>query len=170
MNYSRIFFLLLIYFICSSIAQENENENDDTENGQIVLSAMGYSIDNAGDAFNLYVERFNEYSKANNLNISLNVNFISNTNSSLSFNNMALMVENLIKRKDNKYDIVFYDNGLSSIYGPYLLNLDKYLPKEHIDMYNKDILQLTSYYNDNLVGLVRLKIFLLIFFFNYYNK
>ncbi|OUM63572.1 hypothetical protein PIROE2DRAFT_61201 [Piromyces sp. E2] len=87
------------------------------------------------------------------LHVKIKINFISNTNSTLSFNNMALMVENLLKKKDVKYDIIFYDNGLSSIYGPYLLNLDKYLPKEHIDMYNHKILSQIGYYNDYLVGL-----------------
>jgi len=163
MKNTGIILIILICFIGISLEKNKKSSKENDQN--IELTAMAYSIDNGGASFNNYVESFNEYSKENNLNITLKINFISSINSTLSFNNMGLMVENLLRKKTTKYDILFYDNSLTSIYGPYLLNLSKWLPKEHIDMYNKDILSLLAYYNGNLVGLVILN-FLYCFFYN----
>jgi len=65
------------------------------------------------------------------------------------------MIETLVKKaKKNKYHFYFYDSTYISNYGPYLLDLSQYLPKDHIDIYNSDILSYTCYYKDKLVGLV----------------
>jgi len=144
--------LSLLILLSNSVEQEINLNKENKKN--IELSAICYSLDNAGESFNHYTNYFNEYSKKNDLNIIIKLNFISSTNSTLSFNNMGIMMEDLLSKKSSKYDIVFYDNSLTSLYGPYLINLSKWLPKEHIDMYNKEILSLTGYYDNYLVGLV----------------
>jgi len=67
--------------------------------------------------------------------------------------NLGIMVEGLLKKKKSKYDIFFFDNSLTSTYGPYLLDMSKHLEKDHINMYNKHILSQVGYYKDKLVGL-----------------
>jgi len=155
MKYIGVLFLLLIYLISSSFELEIKST---IENEQIVeLNALVYSLDSGTATFNYYIDSFNEYSKKNNLNIKVKLNLLSNSNTTFFMNNLGYMVESLLKKKKSKYDIFFYDNTFTSSYGPYLLDMSKYLEKDHIDMYNKQILSQIGYYKDKLVGLVRLK-------------
>ncbi|ORY31687.1 hypothetical protein LY90DRAFT_76374 [Neocallimastix californiae] len=67
------------------------------------------------------------------------------------------MIESLLK-KSSKYDLYFYDNAYTQTYGPYLLDLKQYLPKEHIDIYNSELLSQSCEYENKLVGLVNISI------------
>jgi len=84
--------------------------------------------------------------------------------------NLGIMVEGLLKKKKSKYDIFFFDNSLTSTYGPYLLDMSKHLEKDHINMYNKHILSQVGYYKDKLVGLVRKKQYIFIFLYDNNNN
>jgi len=64
------------------------------------------------------------------------------------------LVESLLKKQNNSYDIYLYSSTYTSMYGPYLLNLNLNLPKEHIEMYNSKVLKGECTYKDELVGLV----------------
>jgi len=72
-----------------------------------------------------------------------------------SFEAYGSQVEQILKKKNNKYDMFYYDNGYTQKYGPYLLDLKKYLPKEHIDIYDPKILEMACKYDEALVGLVK---------------
>eukprot|EP00833_Pecoramyces_ruminatium_P007996 jgi/Orpsp1_1/1182028/evm.model.c7180000079572.2 len=115
----------------------------------IELSACAYSIESTGDTFKLYVNGFNNYAKKNNIDVKVNLNLISNTNFTYSIDNYNEMVESLLKKKSNKYDIYFYDYSYSFKYCPYLLDLQNGIPKSHIDMYDKHILDLSCYCSGN---------------------
>ena len=89
------------------------------------------------------------------MNIKINFNLFSNDNSTFTnMENFGIMVEGLLRRKKDKYDIFFYDNSYTSTFGPYLLDMSKYLDKDHIDMYDQRILSQIGYLGDKLVGLV----------------
>jgi len=101
------------------------------------------------------VNDFNNYAKEKKLNITLNlktfVSFLNFTNQE----SFGTAVEHLLNKKNNKYDLYYYDNAYTPKYGKYLLNLRKYLPKEHIEMYQPKLLEETCEYEDKLVGLVK---------------
>lgn len=129
-----------------------------------MLNAIAYTMDEVGLLYKSYVNMFNEYSEHMNLNIKVNLILMTKSNSTESFLNNGAMFESLLKKKNNKYDIFFYDGTFSQDYGPYLLNLNELLPKIHIDMYNKKILSQISMYKDKIVGLVSFFFILFIFF------
>ncbi|KAL6631985.1 periplasmic binding protein-like II [Neocallimastix sp. 'constans'] len=99
------------------------------------------------------INKFNNYSKENNLNITLHFNYYSRINSTNNVGDYESQLDILFNRHSQKYDIIFYDNIFSRRYGPHLLNLKELLPNEHINLYSDNILSKTSLYKDKLVGL-----------------
>ncbi|KAL6630325.1 periplasmic binding protein-like II [Neocallimastix californiae] len=63
------------------------------------------------------------------------------------------MIENLLFRNSVKYDIYFYYGSYTEKYGPYFVNLEKYLSKEHIEKFDKDVIKNVCLYNNVIVGL-----------------
>jgi len=100
------------------------------------------------------VNDFNEYAENNNLNITIDVNVYTDVDIK-NFESFANTVETLLKKKSNKYDIYFYDNAYTVKYGKYLLDLKGYLSEDHVNVYNKDIIEKSCKYEDKLVGLVK---------------
>ncbi|ORX79942.1 periplasmic binding protein-like II [Anaeromyces robustus] len=88
-----------------------------------------------------------------NINIRINLNLLSASNTTFSTFGFSSMIESLLKKKSPKYDIYFYDSSFISKYGPYLIDLQEWLPEEHINIYDQNIINQTCIYNDKLVGL-----------------
>jgi len=63
------------------------------------------------------------------------------------------MLEHLFKKRSDKYDVILYDNMYSPRYGPYLEDLEKWLPKEHLAMYADGITKQTGFYKNKWVGI-----------------
>ncbi len=59
-----------------------------------------------------------------------------------------------------KYDLVFANNEILLNNRKHFLNLYDYLPKEHIEMYNSEILPISD---NKLYGLVNINIYIYIF-------
>jgi len=148
-----IIICLFIYLVSSSTEQEINSKNDQI----IELNAAVYTLSSGSGTFNYYVDSFNEYSKNNNLNITIKLEMMTELNSDFSLNNENDRTQYLLNKKHSKYDIFFFDNMYTSQNAPYLLKLDQYLPKEHIDMYNKHILSQIGYHEGHLVALVKKK-------------
>ncbi|ORX76241.1 hypothetical protein BCR32DRAFT_271394 [Anaeromyces robustus] len=119
----------------------------------ITINALGYITDVSYQIYTSVVDDFNEYSKKNNLDIHLDLNLLSNANSTSNFHDYGAFVDSLLKKKNKKYDIYFYDNIYTQKFGKYFLDLKKYLPKDLIDIYNQEILDQTCYYKEKLIGL-----------------
>jgi len=123
----------------------------------ITINAIAFSYYENNEIYTPMKDEFNKYSKENNLDIELNLNFLTNANGSNSIEEYESVVESLLKKKNSKkkkdIDIYFYDCAYTNKYGPYLINLHNILPKDHIDMYNPKILSETCLYEDYLVGL-----------------
>eukprot|EP00833_Pecoramyces_ruminatium_P010810 jgi/Orpsp1_1/1184842/evm.model.c7180000091215.1 len=119
----------------------------------VELNAFAYSLDDTGNVYESYVNGFNKYAKENNIDIRIKLNLMTRKNFTLSIENSILMIESLLKKRNNKYDIYFYDNADIRKYYPYLLDLSQYLPEEHIDIYDKNIISQTCLYQDKLIGL-----------------
>eukprot|EP00833_Pecoramyces_ruminatium_P003044 jgi/Orpsp1_1/1177076/evm.model.c7180000060115.1 len=96
------------------------------------------------------IDDFNEYSNRNNLNITVTLNTYRITG---DFDSFGLTLESLFLKRSNKYDIYYYDSVYTQKYGAYLLDLKKYLPKEHIEMYDSKLLSESCTYGEKLIGL-----------------
>ncbi|ORX78623.1 alpha/beta-hydrolase [Anaeromyces robustus] len=118
----------------------------------IELNAVAFTDSDTDLTFKLYIDGFNQYAKDNNIDIYVNLNTLTNVNFTISLTNSNIMIESLLKRKNSKYDIYFYDLSLSKKYCPYLYDLSKELPENHINMFNKNIISY-SRCQDKIVGL-----------------
>ena len=101
------------------------------------------------------MNEFNRYSKEQALNIEIRLNTLSDTNSSLSVADNIALINQLYVKKTIKYDIVFYYNLDLQNFDKYFIDLYQWLDREHIDLYDPQILSLTCVKNNKLVGLVR---------------
>jgi len=100
------------------------------------------------------VNEFNQYAKDHNLNISFNLNLLTATNTTNTLSNYITTVESLMEKKNNKYDLYFFDNSYTTHYGEYLLDLSKYISKDYVDMFDPKVISLTCLYENKLVSLV----------------
>jgi len=77
-------------------------------------------------------------------------------NSTSKVTNYETTIETLLAKKSNKYDIYFFFTGNSKKSGRYLVNLEEWLPKEYIDMFDPGLLSDSCIYNKHVVGLVNI--------------
>ncbi|ORX82973.1 periplasmic binding protein-like II [Anaeromyces robustus] len=106
---------------------------------EIILNALAYSFEEEDILYTPLIKKFNEYSKNNNLNITLNLNLFSPSNSTIEANDFGTTVEALLSRKTNKYDIYFYDNVYTKKYGKHFINLEEKIPKDHMELFSSDL-------------------------------
>ena len=88
------------------------------------------------------------------------MNNLTNLNSTGGSDSYSSTLEVLLKKKSVKYDLYFYDDIYSNRFDPYLEDLNKYIEKEHVDKFDKNIINEISYYKDKLVGIVNIIVFL----------
>ena len=125
-----------------------------------------------GDGEYNFGQEFEKYAEEHNLNITIKAESTTFANPSDSLTHFISIVETSLKKnndknfindkKNKKFDIYIYDNKYTNIYGPYLLNLKDYLPKEYIKMYDSKIVSELCTYKDKVVGLVILGIYIYI--------
>ncbi|ORX46946.1 hypothetical protein BCR36DRAFT_413887 [Piromyces finnis] len=99
------------------------------------------------------IDKFNSLSEEKGLDVEVKLNLLTLANATQLINDYGTTIETMLKKKNGKYDIIFYDNVYPVRYGPYLVDLRTVLPKEHIDMYSSGIASETCTYNDKWVGL-----------------
>ncbi|ORX80130.1 periplasmic binding protein-like II [Anaeromyces robustus] len=119
----------------------------------VTVNAIAFTYDTNGEVYSFIVKDFNDYSKENNLDIILNLNLFTPSNSTTNINDYGSMVEQLLTKRSERYDIYFYDNIYSTRFGSHFLNLEKILDEDHIKMYNEDVISLSCTYNGVYVGL-----------------
>jgi len=61
----------------------------------------------------------------------------------------------------------FFEYIYNSRFGPYFINLQEYLPKEHIDIYSEGITPQLCVFNDKWVSLVNILYLLYIYIYIY---
>jgi len=98
---------------------------------------------------------FKEYASKNNLSIEINIELMKYNNPSDSFSNFKSVVESLLKKSTEKFDMFIYSNRYTDIFAPYLLDLKGYLSDEYIHMYNSKVLKETCNHKEELIGLVK---------------
>ncbi|ORX84845.1 hypothetical protein BCR32DRAFT_266083 [Anaeromyces robustus] len=130
----------------NSFIIRSKNKNFSKE---IELNVLAYTVDD-GIAVKTYIDGFNQYAKDNNIDINAVLNIMTGKKFIESFDNHYFMIESLLKKKNNKYDIYFYDITYIKNYSPYLLDLKDLIPKEHLSMFDENILSQMCYYEDEL--------------------
>ena len=132
------------------------------------VKLLSYTFDNMEIKNEDLEKEFDEYAENNNLNVKIKFDVIKYEKPTDSYSYFKTLVESLLKKSTSPYDVYYYDSTYLNIYGPYLLNLSDYLPKEHIDMY-KIVKEACTYGENEVVGLV-IKNFLNIFDYINYTK
>ncbi|KAL6605284.1 periplasmic binding protein-like II [Neocallimastix sp. 'constans'] len=118
-----------------------------------IINALAFSVIEKTQIYTYLINNFNDYSIKNNLNITINLNLFTPKNSTVHSDEFFSVIDSFLKRRSNKYDIYFYDNIYTPKFEPNFLDLNKLLPKEHINLY-KSVENYESYsYNNKLVGL-----------------
>ncbi|OUM63414.1 hypothetical protein PIROE2DRAFT_10075 [Piromyces sp. E2] len=125
----------------------------------IALNALGFTQTGGVDLFEPLVNQFNEYSRINDLDISLNFEVLSDTNSTTDSSSYEETLESYFIKKNTNYDIILYDNISTTRFGPHLLNLKDVVSDELIELYKPGISSKSCVYGeDKWVGLVTILI------------
>ncbi|ORX79447.1 periplasmic binding protein-like II [Anaeromyces robustus] len=120
----------------------------------ITINGLAFGIDDTNNEIYKSIEsEFNKYSSNNNLDITLKITILSNANSTFSIKSFGTTIDSFLKKKSIKFEIYFYDSLYISDYEPYLLDLNKYIPKENIEKFDKNIFDQICTYNNRLVGI-----------------
>jgi len=131
-------------------------------NDAITISAISFTYYDNSQIYSSIIDEFNKYSVEKNLNITLNLQLYTPMNSTIYTDDYGSVVESFLKKKkENTYDIFFYNNIYSPRFGKYFYDLKEILPKEHIDMYDPFVLSQSCSYGNKIVGLVNIYIFIL---------
>jgi len=117
------------------------------------LNAVLYSYQNDANFYHTIVNDFNDYAKANNLDI--NVKFIMQTplNSTGVAGDYTDYLNHILNRQSKEFDIYFFYSGQSKQFGPHLVNLNEFIPKEQIDLYNYEYVKTVGVLDDELVAM-----------------
>ncbi|KAL6617500.1 hypothetical protein U3516DRAFT_780391 [Neocallimastix sp. 'constans'] len=99
------------------------------------------------------VNKFNKYSKENDLGINIELNVFTEKNFTGSIFNFGDVIESILKKSKTKYDLYLYDNAYGSKYGNYFLDLKEYLSEDLIKLYDKKIISDTCIYKNKLIAL-----------------
>jgi len=119
----------------------------------VVINIIAFTVEQNGPMLEAYVEGFNQYTMENNIDITADINLMTINSVANSLANSYLMIESLLKKKTNKYDIYFYDVSYGKQYSPYLLDLREVLPEEQKNYLNKIILKKIFILKGKLFGL-----------------
>ncbi|OUM60623.1 hypothetical protein PIROE2DRAFT_13569 [Piromyces sp. E2] len=116
----------------------------------ITIDAIAFTYFESNEIFSSLVKDFNEYSEENNLDIYLKLNLLSPLNSTVHNSDYGSSIYSLLQKKSDKYDLYFYDNVYSSKFGSHFYDLNDILPKEHIDMYEYEIISQSYKYHKSI--------------------
>ncbi|ORX81293.1 periplasmic binding protein-like II [Anaeromyces robustus] len=118
----------------------------------IKLNSIAISYSNEDQFFTSIVNDFNEYAKANKLDIELDIDVhSSNDTLNLSFEYRKLLKE-LFNNESSKYDIFFYDVTYTNLYISNFLELNNELPNEYFIWYSTGIGSETCVNNGKWIG------------------
>eukprot|EP00833_Pecoramyces_ruminatium_P002588 jgi/Orpsp1_1/1176620/evm.model.c7180000058342.1 len=112
--------------------------------------AFSYTQENS---FSSLIDQFNKHSKENNLDIEVKIELFTPANYSAEISDYGALIDSILRKKNKKFDLIFYDHAYTTRYGPYLLNLENRLPKDHIKMYESGIGSYICRFSDNWVSL-----------------
>jgi len=136
------------------------------EEKTISLNAIALSMSDDNHFFSSLCQDFNNYAKENNLNINVNLIMLTHDNSTASADDYSLSLNQLYVKKRIKYELIFYFNFNMNGFENYFVDLNKWLNKNTINMYEPQVLLQTCTKKNKLVGFPLSNIFSVL----YYNK
>ncbi|ORX82031.1 periplasmic binding protein-like II [Anaeromyces robustus] len=117
----------------------------------VTLVGFLYSVD---DSLSCISGKFNEYSKANNLGITLDTIFYTYKNSTADVENIQGFMQELTNKKEkSRYDMFLIDTIYNSNYINHFLNLYDYLPESITNLYKEGIATKTCIFDNKLTAL-----------------
>ena len=125
----------------------------------IQLTALGYSYSEDSQFYTSLIDKFNKYSKDNDLDIEVQFVYLSSVNVTGYYKDYDSFLEALFKKKDDRYDIYFYEPTNNFNYDKYMLNLNELISEEKLNMFDPSIIQNTCTENGKLIGLVIILIY-----------
>jgi len=119
----------------------------------VEVKILAFSFDDQTQTFyqQFLENEFNSYAQEKGLDITLKMEILKHEQATDSYAFFKSLIESSLRK--SKLDIYFYDNKYTSIYGPYLMDLNKVLSKETIEINDPKILEETCTYNGQLVGI-----------------
>ena len=103
---------------------------DEVYSNKIVLNTVAYADNAENTLYSRMADDFNKYAEENNLDIAINMKTFTSYSNFTDQKSFAIAVEQLLKKKNNKYDLYYFDNAYTPKYGKYLLNLKDYLQED----------------------------------------
>ncbi|ORX81333.1 periplasmic binding protein-like II, partial [Anaeromyces robustus] len=119
----------------------------------IILNALAFTDNLDVQIYSYLVNEFNDYSKKNNIDITLKLTLFTPSNSTIETIDFFSLVDSYLLKKSTRYDIYFYENIYTTKFEPHFINLKEWMPKSHIDMYTHIEKSESFFYNNKLVAL-----------------
>jgi len=126
----------------------------------IQLTALGYSYSEDSQFYTSLIDKFNKYSKDNDLDIEVQLVFLSSVNVTGNYKDYDSFLEALFKKKDDRYDIYFYEISNILNYDKYMIDLNEFISEEKLNMFDPGIIQNSCTENGKLIGLVIISIYI----------
>ncbi|ORX57918.1 periplasmic binding protein-like II [Piromyces finnis] len=101
----------------------------------IVINAVIYAYDSNNGYFTSLVNAYNEYTKKNNIDLTINLNSILEG----EYDDFSSFMGANFAKKSKKYDIFFNSARLSSIYASHFEDLKKYLSSDYSKLIHPEI-------------------------------
>ena len=97
--------------------------------------------------------------KKNDLDIEVQFVYLSSVNVTGYYKDYDSFLDALFKKKDDRYDIYFYETTDIFNYDKYLIDLNEFISEENLNMFDPEIIQDFCTENGKLVGLVIILIY-----------
>jgi len=120
----------------------------------IQITALGYSYSEDSQFYTYLIDKFNKYSKENDLDIEVQFVYLSSVNVTGYYKDYYSFLEALFKKNDDRYDIYFYEASNIFNYDKYLIDLNELISEENLNMFDPDIIHDMCTENGRLIGLV----------------
>jgi len=118
------------------------------------VNGLVFAYPDETNYYKTLVSKFNQYSNANNLEINFALNILTPNNSTVDLNDFESLMETLVNKKSNKYDLYFYYGMYSSRYSDHFLELNTFFSENYLKEFDKEIISKTCLYEDKIIGLV----------------
>ena len=122
------------------------------------MTALGYALSEDSQFYTSLIDKFNQYSKENDLDIEVQFVYLSSVNVTGYYKDYDSFLEALFKKKDDRYDIYFYETTNNFNYDNYMIDLNELISEEKLNMFDPEIIQDLCIENGKLVGLVIINI------------
>ncbi|OUM64345.1 hypothetical protein PIROE2DRAFT_8898 [Piromyces sp. E2] len=119
----------------------------------ITLKSVALTYTEEYQVYSNIVKEFNKYAKRKNIDVELDINLYTTSNSSFSTNDYGSTIEYLLSKGSTKYDIFFYDSINTPTLSKYFVDLKKWLGEDHINLYSSELISKLCSYDNKLVGL-----------------